>query len=191
MAFRGRQKWLWRWRSNPLRRPSDRTEAWVVLATWALTVLVGALGGLATAGSVEHSLARERAEWRPVTARLTGDAPGTARGSSGVDRVWAEVGWTAPDGSARSGQARVVPGSGEGSAVTVWTDPNGRLVTEPASAAQARVRSSAIGCLAGLSAAMLPIAAGGMVRARMERRRLDQWDTDWAHFDALRGRQTG
>src|SRR3954469_5773316 len=87
MAFRGPKVWLWRWRRNPLKRRADAVEAWVVLGAWALTVVAGVLAGLGVARTVEHGLARERVEWRPVVAHLTEQAPGTAvsrsRASSG------------------------------------------------------------------------------------------------------------
>ncbi|MEW2267248.1 hypothetical protein ACGF5T_34870 [Streptomyces sp. NPDC047853] len=43
------RKWLWRWRSNPLRRHDDVIEAWMVLVTWAVIVGGGAVAGLVTA----------------------------------------------------------------------------------------------------------------------------------------------
>ncbi len=83
--------------------PVDAMEGWIVLATWALTVLTGVFVGLAATHSVEQGLARERAEWRPVTALVVEDAPGTG----GSEKVWAKVRWTAADGT----RARARPGS--------------------------------------------------------------------------------
>jgi hypothetical protein len=176
-AVRGPRALLWRWRPNPLRRRSDKVEAWTVLTVWLLALLTGTLAGFSVTRSIEHALARERVEWRPVTARLTAQAPGTA---SGAERVWAEVRWWAPDGSAHLGQTRVVPGSAAGTAVTVWTDPRGRLVVRPVTEAQAALRAGLIGTLAGAATAVVPLAGGRLVRGRLERRRLDRWDTEWA-----------
>ena len=182
--FRGPKVWLWRWRRNPLRRRSDRLEAWVVLAVWALTVFGGVVAGLLSADSVEAGLARQRVERRPVTATLTEDAPQPAD-AKGVDRVWAKVRWSAPDGSARDGQARVEPASAEGTSVTVWTDTEGRLVTQPASASQARLRATLVGILAGVCGAAVPYVGGRVVRGRLERRRLDEWDEAWERVGPL------
>ncbi len=187
MALRGPRVWLWRWRRNPLKRPADRVESWLLLGAWAVTVLVGVTVGLATADSVERGLARERAEWRPVQARLTDHTPG----APGGERMWAKVGWTAPDGSHRTGQARVSPGSEAGTAVTIWTDRTGRLVTEPATPAQARSRAALAGGLVGASAAIVPFVAGRMLRGRLERRRIEQWGAEWARFGPLWRRTTG
>ncbi|MGW0337520.1 Rv1733c family protein [Streptomyces sp. NPDC003011] len=194
MAFRGPRVWLWRWRRNPLKRRADVVEAWVVLGVWALTVLAGVLAGLGAARTVEHGLARERVEWRPVVAYLTEQAPGTAathsRTPSG-DQVWAEVRWTVPDGSARTGQARVDPGSSPGTPVTIWTDPRGTLVTRPATAAQARLRAALTGGLIGVGAGTLPFVGGRVLRGRLERGRMEQWDAEWARLGPLWGRTTG
>jgi hypothetical protein len=188
VAFRRRRVWLWRWRRNPLRRRSDRVEAWVVLVTWIVTVTGGVLAGVAATHTVERTLARERADWRPVVARLLENAPASASGGA---RVWAEARWTAPDGAARSGQARVPAGSTRGTTVTVWTDPAGLLVNRPPSAATAAARAALIGALTGVGAGTVPLVCGRLLRGRLERRRMDQWDEDWARLGPTWGRTTG
>ncbi|MEV5874671.1 hypothetical protein AB0L75_10640 [Streptomyces sp. NPDC052101] len=184
-AFRGPKVWLWRWRRNPLRRRADVLEAWVVLGAWLLTVLAGVAAGLVAARSVEHGLAQERADWRPVVARVVGRAPGTspAHGhSSAGERVWAKVRWTVADGSAHTGQVRVRPGGKAGTPVTVWTDPQGRLVGRPTSVSEAAFRGALIGCLVGVGAAAVPFVGGLALRGRLERRRMNAWDTEWARL---------
>jgi hypothetical protein len=194
MAFRGAKVWLWRWRRNPLRRRADKVEAWVVLGAWLLTALVGVFAGLAASRSVEGTLARERVEWRQVEARLVAKAPGTFAGQTGTassDQVWAKVRWAAPDGTSHTGQVRVRPGSATGTPVSVWTDAEGRLVTRPTTPAQAHLRAALIGALVGASAAIVPFVGGRTLRARLERRRIDQWDAEWARFAQQRGRTAG
>ncbi|WP_031160435.1 Rv1733c family protein [Streptomyces durhamensis] len=190
-AFRGPKVWLWRWRRNPLKRRADVLEAWVVLGVWLLTVLAGVSAGLVAARSVEHGLARERAAWRPVVARVVARAPGSPpahRHASSGDRVWAKVRWTVADRSAHAGQVRVEPGSRAGTPVTVWTDPQGRLVGRPTSLAEAAFRGTLVGCLVGLSAAAVPFVGGLALRGRLERRRMDAWDTEWARLGPQWGR---
>ncbi|MFF7754262.1 hypothetical protein ACFZCP_34640 [Streptomyces sp. NPDC007971] len=192
MAFRGPKVWLWRWRRNPLRRRADVVEAWVVLAAWLLTVVAGVLAGLAAARSVEHGLARERADWHPAVARVVAQAPGRpAAPGVGGERVWAEVRWTVADGSARTGQARVAPGSKAGTPVTVWTDSHGHLVTRPTTASEAAFRATLIGGLVGACAATVPFVGGLVLRGRLERRRMDRWDAEWARLGPQWGRMTG
>ncbi|MFI6335059.1 hypothetical protein [Streptomyces sp. NPDC050535] len=189
-AFRVPKGWLWRWRRNPLRRRSDTLEAWIVLVAWALTVCGGIFVGVAAAQSVERGLAQQRAEWHAVPAWLTADATEPTPTDDGADRVWAKVRWTAPDGSVNAGQARVLAGTAEGTAVTIWTDPDGRHVTRPATVSEARLRASLVGILVGVSAAVVPFVCGQLVRGRLERRRMDQWDEEWARFGPLWGRKT-
>ncbi|MGW0707450.1 Rv1733c family protein [Streptomyces sp. NPDC002643] len=186
VAFRGPRVWLWRWRRNPLRRRSDRLESWVVLATWALTLVGGVVAGLLAAESVESGLARQRAEWRPTAAMLTEDAPEPSSTSGpGAEKVWAKVRWTAPDGTERHGQARVDPATLMGAPVTVWTDTEGLLVTKPATESQARLRAGLVGGLAGLCVAAMPYVGGRLVRSRLERLRMDQWDEEWERIGPL------
>jgi hypothetical protein len=190
-AFRGPKVWLWRWRRNPLKRRADVVEAWVVLGAWLLTAVVGVLSGLATARSVEDGLARERAAWRPVVARVVAPAPGapsTHGHTPAGERVWAEVSWTAAGGSAQTAQVRVEPGSKAGTPVTVWTDPQGRLVGRPTSATEGVFRGTLIGVLVGLSAAAVPFVGGLALRGRLERRRMDAWDTEWSRLGPQWGR---
>jgi hypothetical protein len=139
---------------------------------------------------VERGLAEERAQWRPVVALLTQDAPRAAT-ESGAQRVWANVRWTGRDGSTHAGQARVAAGTPTGTAVTVWTDGDGSLVTQPATASQAQVRATMVGLLVGGSAAAVPFVGGRIVRERLQRRRMAQWDEAWARFGPLWGRMTG
>ncbi|MEV0239704.1 hypothetical protein AB0I06_07140 [Streptomyces sp. NPDC050674] len=194
MALRGPGVWLWRWRRNPLKRRADRLEAWVVLGVWLLTVFVGAAAGAAVSRSVEDGLAQERATWRPVAARLAERAPGAPAGAapaSRAERVWATARWNAPDGSEHSGLLRVPAGSAAGTPVMVWTDPDGRQVTRPVTVAQARVRAWLTGGAAGVCAAAVPLVAGRALRSRLERRRLDRWDVEWARFGPMWGRTAG
>ncbi|KOV89492.1 hypothetical protein [Streptomyces sp. NRRL B-3648] len=191
-AFRGPKVWLWRWRRNPLKRRADVVEAWVVLGACLLTVLAGVLAGLVAAGSVEDGLARERAAWRPAVARVVTKAPGSSpphrSHASAGERVWTKVRWTVPDGSAHTGQVRVEPGSGPGTPVTVWTDPQGRLVSRPTTASEAAFRATLIGILVGVSAAAVPFVGGLAVRSRLERRRMDAWDIEWSRLGPQWGR---
>ncbi|MEU6009454.1 hypothetical protein [Streptomyces sp. NPDC047453] len=193
MAFRGPEVWLWRWRRNPLKRRADMVEAWVVLGTWVLGVLAGVLAGWTVARGAEQAMALEPLARTPTVARVTERVPGSSAGAGGAPgtalRVWGKVRWTAPDGTARSGWARVWPGSAAGTPVTVWTDSRGRLVTGPATPAQARTRAVMSGGLVGVGAAAVPFVTGRALRACLERRRLDQWDTEWARFGPLWSRK--
>ncbi|MGW5234898.1 Rv1733c family protein [Streptomyces nodosus] len=176
----GAKVWLWRWRRNPLRRPSDLLEAWVVLATWVLVLLAGVLAGRAAAGAVEHGLAERGARAHPVAAVLAENAAVTSRAvpEYGNGTVWAKVRWTAA-GTPHEGLVAVEPGLKAGSSVTVWTDQRGDLVSRPATAEQMRLQAGLVGSLVGLGTASGVLVCGWLVRGRLERQRLDAWDKEW------------
>lgn len=193
---RPRRVRLWRWRRNPLRRRSDLAEAWLVLAAVVLALLLGALSGLTAAGAVDGSLAERRERTTSVPAVLAEDA---AESSASVTQevggdggVWAKVRWTAPDGTGRTGRAEVDPGSPAGTVVTVWTDPAGRLVSAPPDGAEARFQTVMAGITVAVAAGGLVLLGGWLARARLQLRRLAEWEAEWRRVEpSWRRRMTG
>lgn len=191
---RPRRVRLWRWRRNPLRRRSDLAEAWLVLAAVVLALLLGALSGLTAAGAVDGSLAERRERTTPVSAVLAEDAaePSASVTQDGDGGVWTKVRWTAPDGTGRTGRAEVDPGSPAGTEVTVWTDPAGRLVSAPPDGAEAQFQTVMAGITVAVAAGGLVLLAGGLARARLQLRRLAEWETEWRQVEpSWRRRMTG
>ncbi|MEU3852861.1 hypothetical protein [Streptomyces sp. NPDC029554] len=186
---------LWRWRSNPLRRRSDRVEAWILLACWVLAVLCGAVAALAAATAVDGALSAQRAQTRAVPAVLTERAPRTppvTTDGSGGDTVWATVRWTAPDGSPHTGRTEVEPDAAAGTRVTVWTDRAGELAEAPLGPTESMFQAVGTGVLAGAGAAAAVWACGRLARLRLDRRRLERWDGEWARVGPQwRRRMTG
>ncbi|MFG2123426.1 hypothetical protein [Streptomyces sp. NPDC048710] len=175
-----RVRW-WRWRRNPLRRHSDVVEAWIVLVTWILVLVGGAVAGAAAAVSVDSAFSARRAQVHAVSAVLTDDAARTPPNGSGYDdgRVWASVRWTAPDGSVHTDRAKVYPGAPAGSRLTVWADSTNRMVSPPLSTAEAALQSTLTGVLAASSAGVAVWTGGWLVRTWRMRRRLSEWDEEW------------
>ncbi|MFF4509142.1 hypothetical protein [Streptomyces sp. NPDC001401] len=178
---------LWRWRRNPLRRGSDLAEAWILLA------LTGALlAGVAAADGVQRVLDRQHVERHPVSASLVEDAAGVHATSTAYgDRVWATVRWRAPDGSARTGQARVPVDAPAGARVMVWTDERGALTSKPASRGEVAVQAAMVGSLAAVGAGGVVLAGARLARGCLDRRRMRQWDVEWERVDTRRGGKTG
>ncbi|MEU5893728.1 hypothetical protein ABZ835_43995 [Streptomyces sp. NPDC047461] len=172
----------WRWRRNPLRRRSDRVEAWIVLVAWILAALGGLLTGRAVMGSVEDGLAARRAALHSLSAVLTEDAPKSqplaTSGTSDV-MVWAKVRWSTADGAAHTDLARVGPGTSKGTSVTVWADRTGRLVRMPVDATEARLEAVLMGGSAGFAAGGVALGAGWLVRRWLDRRRMAEWAAEW------------
>jgi hypothetical protein len=188
---RGRVR-MWRLRRNPLRRRGDVADAWILLAAWLIALAGSLITGLAAGSVVDHRLERQRAERRIVPAVLTVNAPGRTSASAVDDsHVWATVRWTAPDGSARTGRTTVHPGARAGTPVTVWIDRRGRLTSEPLAPGDAAFQAAWTGTLVALAAAGAVLGGAQLVRVRLERQRLEQWDEEWARVDSPRGWRTG
>ncbi|MER6631228.1 hypothetical protein ABT301_23920 [Streptomyces sp. NPDC000987] len=172
---------FWRWRRNPLRRHSDRVEAWTVLAAWLLALLAALCTGLAVGGWVTDGLAARRANTHPVSAVLTDDVPSapamTGYGSDGT--VWARVRWTGADGATRTDRVKVDPGEPAGTRVTVWLDRTGTPVTQPPGVTEARVQAALLGVPAALGAGALVLGGGRLACGRLDRRRYEEWAAEW------------
>ncbi|MEU6671416.1 hypothetical protein [Streptomyces sp. NPDC046727] len=184
---------LWRWRRNPLRRHSDVIEAWIVLATWALALAVAAFAGLLAAHISQESFAARLAQVHPVSAVLTDDSARTPPAGGGYDdgRVWAAVRWTDADGSVHTDRAKVYPGATAGSRVTVWTNQADRVVPAPVSGTAADLQSALTGALVAPAAGALVWGAGRLVRGRLIRRRMAEWDAEWKQIGPRWGNLSG
>lgn len=177
---------MWRWRKNPLRRRSDLVEGWLLLATFLLAVLLGGIAGLAAAGAVDDAIDARRERVRPVTAVLVENAGEAAPSPVSGDRdghVRAKVRWTAPDGTARTGQGQVEPRSRAGTEVTVHTDSEGRLVPAPTDGGEARFQILMAGTTVAVGTGGLVLLGGWVVRSRLQWRRLNEWETEWQQVE--------
>jgi hypothetical protein len=184
---------LWRWRRNPLRRHSDVVEAWIVLATWVLVVVAGVLAGLLAAQAAASAYSARQAQVHPVSAVITGEASPTPATATGYDdgRVWATVRWTDPDGTVHTDRAKVVPGTPAGSEVTVWTNRADRIVPAPVTGTSADLQAALTGVLVGPSAGAAVWSAGWLVRTRLIRRRMAEWDEEWKQVGPQWGNLSG
>ncbi|MEV4788645.1 hypothetical protein AB0K53_24890 [Streptomyces tuirus] len=185
-AIRG----LWRWRRNPLCRPTDLAEAWVALAALLLILLaaplVGSLVGDTAQDALQRSVRSQHEARHLVTAtvirKLDRSAldsdPETSSGRDLRTRVLAD--WTAPDGTPHQGPVRAsLKDPQQGDTFRIWTDRQGRMVARPLDSATASTHA----VLAGFGAAL---AAGGLIEGgrrlivwRMVRRRYARWDQAW------------
>ncbi|MGW2449183.1 Rv1733c family protein [Streptomyces sp. NPDC001675] len=182
---------LWRWRRNPLRRHTDVLEAWFLLAVWALVVVGGTLVGLVTARAAGQSFDRQRTERTQVRAVLLTDAPRTAVAGTGGDLTSARVRWTAPDGTRHSDSTLVPGGLRAGSTAEIWLDAWGRPSSAPLTSGEASAESA----LLGVSAALALTGAAFGVRCAgrwwLDRRRIEEWDREWALLGPRWGHKTG
>ncbi|MFJ9683341.1 hypothetical protein ACIRP2_35645 [Streptomyces sp. NPDC101194] len=183
---------VWRWRRNPLRRATDRREAWVALAALLLMVLVApALGwvcGSFTDDALQESVRTQQAQRHATTAvvvRRAPDAPHFVTDSE----VPSERGpqtlvvarWKAPDGTNRHGTVSTLSRKTRpGAVVEIWTDLDGRPTPRPMDAPTARTHAA----LAGFGVTLLAVGLveGGrrLIVWRMVRKRYNRIDLAWA-----------
>jgi hypothetical protein len=171
---------LWRWRSNPLRRHDDMVEAWIVLAMWVVILVGGAIVWSVTARAADQEFARQRADRRAAPAVLLTDVPQSASTGSDGDRGLGTVRWTAPDGTVRTARTLVPSGLRSGTTVTVWRDGRGALTTEPPGPAETAAEAVLFGGAAAIAFSGLVLGTGALARQRLDRRRYDQWEREWA-----------
>ncbi|MFE6282094.1 hypothetical protein [Streptomyces sp. NPDC057877] len=181
---RVRRLWLWRWRSNPLRRPSDRMEAWFLLTVWVGALLGAVLTGWVTQTATMDSLAASRSAAERVSAVVTQMPLGGTEGKVTVetysDQAWAQVRWTADDGTAHTGAAWIDAEAAVGTSVTVWTNGADKVIPEPVGGSQAERQAVLLGVLAGLAVAAVGLSGGHLALRRLENRSVAGWETEWA-----------
>jgi hypothetical protein len=167
---------------NPLRRVSDRVEAWFVLMLVTAFVPLAVLATVSTADWVYASGAREvkaGSSLRQVTAVLTEAAPASAAPVPGSALIWTPARWKS-DGMTRIGAVPAAPGSIAKSSVSIWVDAGGQAEPPPLTAGQLSARVT-------LAAMMAPFVVGlGLLllwsglRCLLDRRRLAAWSRAWS-----------
>jgi hypothetical protein len=174
------------WRRAPLRRGSDKLQAWLTLAM-IMTALVAAPWVAWWTASTTYGAEVRAAEWevahrRTVAAVLTQDAaagpPAAGEALPGPEYTPAPVRWTDPDGTVRSAKVAVAVGTRAGSAVTVWVDEHGAL-TSPPRRRNPTLDASVAATFAATAVLALLGGARRIVVWRLDRRRLRSWEAEW------------
>lgn len=178
-------RWLWMGRS-PLRRRTDRIEAWITALLLAV-FLVGAPAAWVTAGRwVRHQGRLEQLaqqSWHRVPAVLLETAPRLPNfdlRTSWNIQVMALARWSVPGGRHLAGQVPATPGARAGTTVPVWVNSSGRLTGTPLLRGELIKRELGAETFAPLALAVLLLCVALVVRLLMNRRRLAGWETNWA-----------
>jgi hypothetical protein len=177
---------LWMGKS-PLRRRTDRIEAWVA-AGLLVAFLVGAPLSSVLAGRwvLHGGVLEQRAQqsWRQVPAVLLKTAPVQPtlylRASWNTD-VMVPARWSAPNGRQVTGRVPVTPGTPAGRQLQVWVNRAGQATGPPLPNSELVRRVLGAQVLAPLALAVYLLGVGGLVRWLMNRRRLAAWETGWAY----------
>ncbi|MDQ1014278.1 Rv1733c family protein [Streptomyces afghaniensis] len=176
----------WRWRRNPLRRPSDLLQAWIGLILAITVAITAPLTAWAVGTTVHDTLtaaAKEQARaGRHTTAALLDDAPGHPEPRSAEARETqypVKVRYTAPDGTARTATTDVDPGLPAGHRVRVWTNAEGTLTNPPMPPDQIRNRAVGGGALTAITVLITGTLAYRLCARVLDQRRMRAWETEW------------
>lgn len=175
----------WRWRRNPLRRRTDTVEAWTVLVV-AVLLFVGAPLVGTVAGWWAHDEARavavaQRAERHHVRAKVIGKPSDSLPSVDGREHTYrVTVRWAEPGSGPRTATARVPAGTHRGETVGMWFDSHGRSVPAPPDETAVWQHTLAIGGCATGGAIGAVLFGHFVVRGVAARRRMAEWDREWA-----------
>jgi hypothetical protein len=172
--------------ANPLRRGSDRAEAWLriglVLAFLIASPLAAiGLGKLTSAASYSAARAQAASEqYVPavLVEKVARAADDPLYGASGF--VWARARWTAPDGQRQTGNVPAPVGSKAGHTVSIWVDRAGQLAYPPIGESQIASRVIAVIALTPAALGIVLLIVLWLAKAILDRRRLQDWAAEWS-----------
>ncbi|MFJ4850125.1 MULTISPECIES: hypothetical protein [unclassified Streptomyces] len=181
----------WRWRRNPLRRRSDVFESWAALASACVIALgapaAGWAAGAAVGSTLRDTVRSERAQRTQLPAVVLRAGPRAVSDSdpeSGQvreERRPAVVRWTAADGRARTAHVLIAADRGKGDRITLWTDRAGRApAPAPLDAGTADTHATLAGIGTFIAACVLGLMARQALLWHLMRRRLVEWEREWA-----------
>jgi hypothetical protein len=169
---------------SPLRRGTDRVEAWIRIALVLAFVIAAPLAGWGAARwaeSVAPSAAHAQlAGEHRVTATLLHNVPDSSDYLAPVSLGWVKARWIVPSGSVRTGYIEAPSGSRAGSTMQVWLDPAGIVTAPPVPASQIRDWVFLMAVLAPIVLALMLLALMALFARILERRRLATWEQAWS-----------
>lgn len=179
---------------NPLRRGTDRLEAYLLAGLFVAAAAGAPLAAQAASRAAYSGALRTQQEQlatiHQVKARLSERAGSSMNGYTLNEEVPTLATWRSATGVPRSGHVLAESGSARGSRVLIWVAPNGDLASPPLTAAQVAGQGDAgtLGAVAGVVVAFL--TGTGVVRYVMYRRRMAAWEADWLLTAPMWNRQS-
>ncbi len=181
---------------NPLRRASDRAEAWIRVGLLAVFLIAGPMAAHAAGGWVHQTGAPEHAARgtpvHAVKAVLLQQAAAAYAGAAPDlgGQVWVPARWDSPGAPARSGEVLAPRGSPAGSVVTVWLTASGQVTSpsERGQSADETIPAAPIGVLGLVVVAFALLAVLQLIKRFLNWRRLAAWEAAWS---AIGPRWTG
>jgi hypothetical protein len=185
-AVPGRPRWKARLASalgldgNPLRRASDRAEAWIRAGLLVVLLTVGPMAALAAGQWTAHAGAAEGSV-QPRAVRAVLLQPAAAPGGPAAALrapVWVRARWESPGGSARTGEVPAPAGAAAGTVVTVWLNAAGQVTGPPQPADLVFAAAlTAVVTLAGTALALLIVLR--LIQCFLNWQRLAAWEAAW------------
>ncbi|WP_433291752.1 Rv1733c family protein [Actinoplanes sp. CA-030573] len=162
------------WDRNPLRRRTDRAEAWLNAVLLIVLLVAGGVLAQYTGRSTYREQARVSAwerehrfqVWATLLEKPAGQPP-TARAR-----------WRTPRGGLRTGPVSAPETSAAGAWVPIWVDENGAVVAAPPRRRPATQAAE----VAVATVAVVTASLGGVwlfCRRLLDRRRMRYWDAEW------------
>lgn len=166
---------------NPLRRGTDRAEAWfriIVVALFLISAPVVTLTAARWAGSVADSATRPSIRQVSATLLRPTVTETPSLGRRGLS--WAPARWAGPDGSTHTGDVQAPADSRAGSTVKIWIDSKGKVTRAPLTHAQVLSREITAIALTPMALALVYMLVLGIIHHVSERRRMQAWATAWS-----------
>jgi len=176
---------------NPLRRGSDRIEAVVRLVLIVLLVVGVPIAAVAAGLQADHMAQRQaqaqRATDHQITAVLLKDAPttGTPNPYTSVQTAWVPARWQPPGQPARTGVVLALAGARKGSAVQIWINASGTVTDPPLDHRDITGQVCVTVMATCLVSVLVLLAATGLTRRALDRRRLSAWEAEWRTGEPL------
>ncbi|MGQ4601219.1 Rv1733c family protein [Nocardia sp. R6R-6] len=171
---------------NPLRRRADRVQTGVAaLLALVFLIIVPVLAVIVGGGVYRMETAAVQAE----TARLHRvDATVIEAGRAPLYApvIPARVSWKDAAGGTHTGDYQSTTVVQPGSTVSIWLNDGGSIV-EPPSSTRAVSKAVLLTSAALVGVAVVHGGSYWLVRRRLDRRRLRQWETEWVAADLTWG----
>jgi hypothetical protein len=166
---------------NPLRRASDRAEAWIRAGLLIILLTAGPTAALAAGQWTAHAEGTGTSvQPHAVRAVLLQPAttPATPVKAAHRAQVWVWARWESAGGSARTGEVLARAGTAAGAAVTVWLTASGQVTGPPQRGdfAFAAIVTAAM-TLAVTAFALLVVLR--LIQRFLNWRRMAAWEAAW------------
>jgi hypothetical protein len=169
---------------NPLRRRSDRVEAYIFGGLLVIAA-VGAPVGAITVSDWAHAAAARAAQaeaqtWRQLPAVLLAPPRATGNGYSMSGTSPALAQWTTPGGRQHTGQVIVPADMLKGTVTTIWTDQSGDAASPPLTQAEVAEQGTFAALVTVALVLLACLLTALATRVVVDRRRMAAWTADWA-----------